>query len=54
MEVRNSCRAQPVLESWRGNAANAPTAQKFFLQRAKYNSAARYGKYAKEMEESVA
>jgi len=44
----------PVLESWRGNAANAPTAQKFFLQRAKYNSAARYGKYTREMEESVA
>ena len=44
----------PVLESWRGSATNAPTAQKFFLQRAKYNSAARCGKYAKEMEDSVA
>ena len=44
----------PVLESWRGNAANALTAQKFFFQRAKYNSAARYGKYTREMEESVA
>jgi fructose-bisphosphate aldolase class I len=43
----------PVLESWRGNAANVLTAQKFFFQRAKYNSAARYGKYAKEMEESM-
>lgn len=44
----------PVLESWRGHAANVPTAQKFFYQRAKYNSAARYGKYTREMEESVA
>ncbi len=44
----------PVLESWRGNAANVPTAQKFFFQRAKYNGAARYGKYTREMEESVA
>ena len=44
----------PVLESWRGNAANAPTAQQCFFQRAKYNSAARYGKYTREMEGSVA
>ena len=44
----------PVLESWRGSAANVPTAQQFFFQRAKYNSAARYGKYTREMEESVA
>jgi fructose-bisphosphate aldolase class I len=44
----------PVLESWRGSTANVPTAQKFFFQRAKYNSAARYGKYTREMEESVA
>jgi fructose-bisphosphate aldolase class I len=40
----------PVLEAWRGDAANTPTAQKFFYQRAKYNGAARYGKYTKEME----
>ena len=44
----------PVLESWRGNAANVPTAQQFFLQRAKFNGAARYGKYTREMEESLA
>jgi fructose-bisphosphate aldolase class I len=40
----------PVLEAWRGDAANTPTAQKFFYQRAKYNGAARYGKYTKDME----
>jgi fructose-bisphosphate aldolase class I len=44
----------PVLEAWRGNAANAPAAQKFFYQRAKCNSAARYGKYSKDMEGAVA
>ena len=43
----------PVLEAWRGNAANAPTAQKFFYQRAKFNSAARYGKYTQDMEGAV-
>lgn len=40
----------PVLEAWRGDAANAPTAQQFFYQRAKCNGAARYGKYSKDME----
>jgi len=44
----------PVLESWRGNPANVPTAQQRFLQRATYNGAARYGKYTRDMEESVA
>jgi fructose-bisphosphate aldolase class I len=44
----------PVLESWRGNAANVPTAQQFFYQRAKCNGAARYGKYTSEMEAGVA
>ncbi|MBM3224908.1 MAG: fructose-bisphosphate aldolase class I [Candidatus Tectomicrobia bacterium] len=44
----------PVLESWKGNAANVPTAQKFFYQRAKCNGAARYGKYTAAMEVSVA
>lgn len=43
----------PVLESWQGIAANVPTAQKFFYQRAKCNGAARYGKYTREMEESL-
>jgi fructose-bisphosphate aldolase class I len=44
----------PVLEAWRGNSANASTAQQFFYQRAKCNGAARYGKYAKDMEGAVA
>jgi fructose-bisphosphate aldolase class I len=44
----------PVLKAWRGNAANTPAAQQFFYQRAKYNSAARYGKYTKDMEGAVA
>src|SRR5216684_2374552 len=44
----------PVLESWRGNAANAATAQQCFYQRAKCNGAARYGKYTSEMEAGVA
>jgi fructose-bisphosphate aldolase class I len=44
----------PVLESWRGQAANVPAAQQFFYQRAKYNSAARYGKYVPDMEVSAA
>ena len=44
----------PVLESWRGNAANVATAQQCFYQRAKCNGAARYGKYTSEMEVGVA
>ncbi len=40
----------PVLEAWRGEAANTPAAQQFFYQRAKYNGAARYGKYTADME----
>jgi fructose-bisphosphate aldolase, class I len=44
----------PVLEAWRGEAANTPAAQKFFYQRAKYNGAARYGKYTKDMETALA
>jgi fructose-bisphosphate aldolase class I len=43
----------PVLESWRGNAANVPAAQQFFYQRAQCNGAARYGKYTPELEASV-
>jgi fructose-bisphosphate aldolase class I len=43
----------PVLEAWRGDAANTPAAQKFFYQRAKYNGAARYGKYTKDMETAL-
>jgi fructose-bisphosphate aldolase class I len=43
-----------VLESWRGNAAYAATAQQCFYLRAKCNGAARYGKYTSEMEVGVA
>jgi fructose-bisphosphate aldolase class I len=41
---------QPVLQAWKGNAANIPAAQKAFYHRAKLNGAARYGKYTREME----
>ena len=44
----------PVLESWRGDAANVATAQQCFYQRAKCNGAARYGKYTSDMEVGVA
>jgi fructose-bisphosphate aldolase class I len=44
----------PVLEAWRGHAANTAAAQKFFHQRAKCNGAARYGKYTPDMEKALA
>lgn len=44
----------PVLESWQGNAANISEAQSHFLQRAKFNGAARYGKYRSDMEDASA
>ncbi len=40
----------PALKAWRGDAANVGEAQKAFYRRAKFNSAARYGQYAPEME----
>jgi len=40
----------PVLKAWKGEAANVPGAQKIFYHRAKCNSAARSGKYTKQME----
>ena len=40
----------PPLTTWKGLAANVPAAQKAFYHRSKLNSAARYGKYSKEME----
>ena len=43
----------PVLEAWQGQAANVPAAQKFFHQRAKCNSAARFGKYDQHMERAA-
>ena len=40
----------PALKAWRGEAANVEEAQKAFYRRAKFNSAARFGTYAPEME----
>ena len=40
----------PALKAWRGDRANLETAQKAFYRRAKFNSAARSGSYAPEME----
>lgn len=43
----------PVLEAWKGQAANVPAAQKFFQQRARCNGAARFGQYAGHMEQAA-
>lgn len=40
----------PVLKTWRGEAANKPIAQQALHQRARLNSAARFGKYTAAME----
>ena len=40
----------PTLEAWGGSSANTAKAQKVFYHRAKCNSAARYGKYTRQME----
>jgi fructose-bisphosphate aldolase class I len=40
----------PALKAWKGDAANVEAAQKIFYHRAKMNSAARAGRYTKEME----
>jgi fructose-bisphosphate aldolase class I len=40
----------PALKAWRGEAASVEEAQKAFYRRAKFNSAARFGTYAPEME----
>ena len=41
---------QPVLHAWKGKSANISDAQKAFYHRANCNSAARYGKYSRDME----
>jgi fructose-bisphosphate aldolase class I len=41
---------EPVLISWCGKEENIPIAQKEFLKRARLNSAARYGQYTSELE----
>jgi fructose-bisphosphate aldolase class I len=40
----------PALKAWKGQSGNVSAAQKIFYHRAKMNSAARNGKYTKEME----
>lgn len=45
---------EPVLEAWKGNPSNVPSAQERLRHRAKCNSAARQGKYSKEMETASA
>jgi fructose-bisphosphate aldolase class I len=40
----------PVLEAWKGDAANVDKAQQAFHHRASCNSKARFGKYTDEME----
>jgi fructose-bisphosphate aldolase, class I len=44
----------PALKAWRGETANVEDAQKAFYRRAKFNSAARSGSYAPEMEAAPA
>ncbi len=41
----------PALETWKGQAANVPAAQRALYHRGKCNGAARYGKYSEEMEQ---
>ena len=40
----------PVLKTWKGQASSAAAAQRVFQHRARCNSAARQGRYSKEME----
>jgi fructose-bisphosphate aldolase class I len=44
----------PVLKAWKGDPGNVATAQRAFHHRARCNSAARFGKYTKEMEVTAA
>lgn len=44
----------PALKAWKGEAGNVAAAQKIFYHRAKCNSAARSGKYTKQMEMQAA
>ena len=41
---------QPVLEAWRGQAANVAAAQQALLKRARLNGAAQRGEYESAME----
>ncbi len=44
----------PALKAWKGEPGNVTAAQKIFYHRAKCNSAARSGKYSKQMEAQAA
>ena len=44
----------PVLKAWRGQAGKVAEAQRIFLHRARCNSAARYGRYTRELEAQAA
>ena len=44
----------PVLEAWKGDAANVDKAQQAFHHRARCNSKARFGKYTEDMETAKA
>ena len=44
----------PAIKAWGGDPANVEEAQKAYYRRAKFNSAARFGSYAPEMEREVA
>jgi fructose-bisphosphate aldolase class I len=44
----------PALKAWKGEPGNVTVAQKIFYHRAKCNSAARSGKYSKQMEAQLA
>ena len=43
----------PALQAWKGEDANRPAAQAAYLHRARCNGAARYGRYAAEMERTT-
>lgn len=45
---------EPVLAAWRGQAANVAKAQRLFYHRARCNSAARSGRYTRELEAEAA
>lgn len=45
---------QPVMDTWRGNAANAAAAQKQLIRRARFNALAATGSYQPQMEREAA
>lgn len=43
----------PALEAWRGEPGNVPAGQRAFYHRARWNSAAREGRYTPELEQAA-